>query len=92
MGKLACPICIGQSKAFIFKHSHKTSFFDCHWQFLPCDHVYRKNKNAFKKGHDETNVPPRRLAGEEMWEMVKDLPSIVQSIGEHPIGYGISHN
>jgi len=29
-GKLACPYCMENSKAFTLKHGQKTSFFDCH--------------------------------------------------------------
>ncbi|GLT29221.1 hypothetical protein SLA2020_041010 [Shorea laevis] len=36
-GRLACPYCMENSKTFWLQHSRKTSFFDCHRQFLPQD-------------------------------------------------------
>ncbi|RDY09533.1 hypothetical protein CR513_06090, partial [Mucuna pruriens] len=29
---------------------HKVSYFDCHRQFLPLDHPYRRNKNSLRIG------------------------------------------
>ncbi|RDX66644.1 hypothetical protein CR513_54568, partial [Mucuna pruriens] len=47
--RLKCPICMKRTKAFALKHNRKVSYFDCHPQFLPLDHPYRRNKNSFKK-------------------------------------------
>lgn len=92
MGRLACPICMESTKAFTLQHSHKTTFFDCHRQFLSPDHCYRRNKTAFRKSKDETSSPPKRLTGEEMWERVKDLPSIIGPPYDDLPGYGLLHN
>lgn len=92
MGRLACPICMESTKAFTLQHSHKTTFFDCHRQFLSPDHCYRRNKTAFRKSKDETSSPPKRLTGEEMWERVKDLPSIIGPPSDDFPGYGLLHN
>jgi len=48
-GKFACPICMNKSKAFSLKNGRKVTWFDCHRQFLPCNHVFRRNKEAFYK-------------------------------------------
>jgi hypothetical protein len=40
-GKLSSPYCMEHIKAFRLKHGGKTTFFYCHRQFLPIDHVYR---------------------------------------------------
>ena len=58
MGKLGCPICMDSSKAFTLNHSRKTSYFDCHRQFLPQDHPYRRNKKTFIKKKAENSLPP----------------------------------
>ena len=57
-GRLSCPICMEQSQAHILDNGGKVSFFDCHRQFLPMDHPYRRNKNNFKKNEQETKPPP----------------------------------
>ena len=57
-GKLACPYCMDRSKAFTLKHGRKNSWFDCHRQFLPIDHVLRRNKDAFYKNRIEKDQPP----------------------------------
>jgi len=46
-GRLACPYYMNNSKSFWLDNSRKFSWFDCHRQFLPMDHAYRRNKNAF---------------------------------------------
>nr|GEU49243.1 DNA-directed RNA polymerase subunit beta' [Tanacetum cinerariifolium] len=77
-GKLSCPYCLEKSKAFTLKHGKKTSFYNCHCQFLPRDHSFRRNKDGFIKGRVERDEPPPRLSGEEIWSRVlqypKDLP------------------
>lgn len=92
MGKLACPICMDRSKTFTLINGHKTSFFDCHRQFLPTDHCYRRNKKDFKERHDETSLPRKRLNGEELWERVTHLPSVTGFPYDTMLGYGVSHN
>ncbi|XP_059285604.1 uncharacterized protein LOC132039075 [Lycium ferocissimum] len=66
-GKLACSYCMENSKAFTLKHGHKNSWFDCHRQFLPMDHEFRKMKQAFRKNKTENDPPSRALSGEEIW-------------------------
>jgi hypothetical protein len=92
MGKLACPICMENSKAFTLAVSKKTTWFDCHRQFLRQNHPYRRNKIAFTKGRVETSIPPRRLSGQEMWERVQNLPSVEESKEHKPPGYGVKHH
>ncbi len=61
MSKTACPYCMGESKAFGLHN--KTCWFDCHRQFLPTRHMFRKNKKAFLKDKEEVNHAPNRLFG-----------------------------
>ncbi|WJX88709.1 hypothetical protein P8452_70765 [Trifolium repens] len=60
-GKLACPICMEDTKAFTLKNGVKATWFDCHRRFLPLNHPFRKSKYAFVKGEIETRGPPQYL-------------------------------
>jgi len=46
-GRLACPYCMNQSKAFRLKSGRKVCWFDSHRQFLPINHSFRRNKDVF---------------------------------------------
>ncbi|XP_058729647.1 uncharacterized protein LOC131601773 isoform X2 [Vicia villosa] len=93
-GKLACPYCMNQSKskAFYLEHSKKCSWFDCHRQFLPMNHVFRRNKDAFYKDRKEKSKPPQLLSGEDVWEEVSFLPKITEVDPCVCDGFGVSHN
>ena len=39
-GKLACPICMEDTKTFTLKYDRKNSWFDCHRRFLDMDQTY----------------------------------------------------
>ena len=60
-GRLACSYCMEDTKAFQLANGGKTSWFDYHHRFLPSDHAFRRNKNAFKKGEVERDDLPRML-------------------------------
>jgi hypothetical protein len=76
-GVNACPYCGNGNKSFWLKHSGKCTWFDCHRQFLPEDHIFRTDKGFLKSKQYEHATPPRRLSGEEVWEFVQHLPSII---------------
>ena len=77
-GENACPYCMKRTKSFWLKHSRKHSWFDCHRQFLPINHPFRRNKKFFRKDRKmENDAPPSRLSGEAIWEQVKRLPTIL---------------
>ncbi|KAL9224938.1 hypothetical protein vseg_000916 [Gypsophila vaccaria] len=80
-GQNACPYCMkAETKSFWLKHSRKWSWFECHRQFLPSEHVFRNDNKHFRKDRPvESYIASTRLAGEDVWECVKDLPSIVTS-------------
>jgi len=90
--KLACPICMDETKTFSLKNGRKVSWFDCNRQFLPLNHEFRRNKNAFYKGREEKSRPPPRLTGEQVWEKIKGFPKITESSPRNFYGYGKSHN
>ena len=46
-GKLACPYCMENNKAFTLTNRGKASFLYCHRRFLAPNHMYRKNRKDF---------------------------------------------
>lgn len=91
-GKLACPYCMENSKAFTLKRGRKQSWFDYHRQFLPHDHEFRRMKNAFKKNKMEYDSPPPILLGEEIWERVQNFSKITEAPPYRFPGYDVTHN
>ncbi|WJX35324.1 hypothetical protein P8452_23334 [Trifolium repens] len=93
-GRLGCPICMEDTKAFTLKNGGKATWFDCHRRFLPLNHPFRKNKYAFVKGEIETRGPPQYLTPEQVWDKVKDKPNVqvVGGVALKPRGYGQEHN
>ncbi|KAJ7975669.1 Transposon protein, putative, CACTA, En/Spm sub-class [Quillaja saponaria] len=94
-GNLACPYCMEQTKSFRLPHSHKQCWFDCHRQFLPIDHPFRKQKDKLKKNTTEKALPPPRLSGEEVWDRLRRLNQITfgNAFGKKIIsGFGKQHN
>ncbi|XP_070012954.1 uncharacterized protein [Nicotiana sylvestris] len=91
-GKIACPYYMEHSKAFTLKHSRKQSSFDCHRQFLPHDHEFRRMKNAFKKNKMEYDSPPPILSGEEIWERVQNFSKVTEASPYRFSEYGVTHN
>ena len=81
-----------RSKAFTLKHGRKISWFDCHRQFLPIDHVLRRNKGPFYENRLEKDQPPRRLSGEEIWEAVSSILKVIEQGPCRIEGYGVTHN
>jgi len=76
-GKLACPYCMENNKAFTLINGGKTSFFDYHRRFLPTNHRFRKNKKVFFVRKVEKDVAPPRLSGEELHDVVSEYGDIV---------------
>ncbi|GKV11276.1 hypothetical protein SLEP1_g22542 [Rubroshorea leprosula] len=76
-GTLSYPYCQENSKALHLPNGRKISFFDCHRQFLPPDHPFKRNRNDFQKGHVENRAPPERLSGDDMHRQIQQLPDIL---------------
>jgi len=94
-GKLACPYCMENNKAFTLTNGGKASFFYCHRRFLPHKHRYRKNRKDFFVGRVENDVAPPRLSGEELFDVVSKYDEIVfglQSGKQKFPGFGLTHN
>ena len=83
-GRLACPVCMSDTKAFYLENGRKHSWFDCHRRWLGHDHAFRRNVFGFTRNRVETDAPPRRMSGEETLEQIQSL-----GIGKvHEIGSG----
>ena len=91
VGRLACPYCMEKTKSFRLKYGKKHSWFDCHRQFLPHEHSFRKNKIAFYKNRVEESDPPPLLNGEQLWDRVSKLPKTTDHCGKAAM-YGVEHN
>jgi hypothetical protein len=89
-GILTCPICIEDNLCFRLKFGGKICYFDCHMCFLPEDHPFRFDRNAFKKDTIVTRGPPKRLSGPEIVTRLNDLK--LNEHGNHFEGYGTEHN
>ena len=75
-GRLACPYCMEETRAFSLPIGKKISWFDCHRCFLPINHHFRKDKNFFTIDRLETLRPPKVRTCEEIFELVRDFPKI----------------
>jgi hypothetical protein len=92
-GKLACPYCMEDTKAFTLECGGKNSWFDCHRRFLPTNHSFRRSKRSFIKNNDEKDGPPKMLSGNDVWEAVCDYPKVTDvGWGTKILGYGKLHN
>jgi hypothetical protein len=65
-GQLACVECMADVDSTWLAKGQKHSWVDCHRRFLPPDHDFRNQKNAFKKGVVVHDMPPHQLSGEEV--------------------------
>ncbi|XP_031111768.1 uncharacterized protein LOC116015735 [Ipomoea triloba] len=91
-GKLACPYCLHYSKSFYLKNGHKTCWFDCHRQFLPMNHSWRKNRDTFVKRRVEKSRPPPIWTGDELFHSLENIPRIIDGPIHRIEGFGQSHN
>jgi hypothetical protein len=66
------------------------SYFDCHICFLPLDHLFRLDRNTFKKDNIILEGPPRHLSAQEIVDMMDKL--ILDKNGDEFVGYGTEHN
>jgi len=91
-GRIACPYCMNQSKAFRLKSGGKVSWFDSHRQFLLMNHSFRRNKDSFYKDRIEKSQPPHFLTGNELWEQIHFFLKITEVSPCICDGHGESHN
>jgi len=74
------------------KHGGKTSWFDCHRQFLPTNHPFRKSQKRFLKNKVEMNKPPYRMNGYQLWGFLSDFSKVTDGTFDNLAGYGQFHN
>ncbi|XP_054785879.1 uncharacterized protein LOC129292331 [Prosopis cineraria] len=92
-GILSCPICMEYSKSFFLEKGKKVTFFDCHRQFLPLQHPFRRDKKSFYKGCDEKSPISQRFSSDDLWEKVCCLPRMMEKNGTYKLpGFGSQHN
>jgi hypothetical protein len=89
-GNLTCPICSKDTCCFRLNFEKKICFFNCHRCFLPPDHTFRLQRNAFKKDTVVKKGPPRHRTGQEIIEKLNNLK--ISDGGDEFKGYGKVHN
>ncbi|WVZ52608.1 hypothetical protein U9M48_003652 [Paspalum notatum var. saurae] len=72
-GTLTCPICGADTRGFRLEFGGKICYFDCHRCWLPSDHIFRGEKNAFRKDTVCYDEPPKRLSGQEIVDQLASL-------------------
>lgn len=85
-GGLSCQECMADIHTTWLPNGHKYSWFDCHRRFLPPNHPFRGQRNAFSKDTVMHDLPPRRLTGEEVEAYIKN------TFDNSFEGYGTTHN
>jgi hypothetical protein len=75
---------------FQLKFGGKICFFDCHRCFLPLDHPFRPDSDAFKKDNIVLEGPPMCLSGPEIADMLDNL--FLNENGDEFVGYEKEHN
>ncbi|KAL0387723.1 UNVERIFIED_CONTAM: hypothetical protein Sradi_2654100 [Sesamum radiatum] len=78
IGVIGYPVCMKDTRAFYLQNGRKPYHFDCHRQFLPLDHPYPRNKNAFTKNQVERKVARRN------YDLAMNDTRIEQSIFNYP--------
>jgi hypothetical protein len=81
---------MNDTSCFRLKFRGKICYFDCHRCFLPLDHSFRLDNDAFKKGNIVLEGPPRRLIGPEIANMLDNL--VLQKNEDEFVGYEKEHN
>jgi hypothetical protein len=61
------------TSCFHLKFGGKICYIDCHRHFLPRDHSFRLDCDAFKKGNIVLEGPSRHLSGPEFPDMLNNL-------------------
>ncbi|KAK9078683.1 hypothetical protein SSX86_002740 [Deinandra increscens subsp. villosa] len=95
-GRLACPYCMGDTKAFRLQAGGKSCWFDCHRRFLPRLHPFHNDRNGFLRSKKSSSGPPRYLTGWEIFEEVSNIPVVYEGVLSNPNHkepeFGKTHN
>ncbi|KAL0346362.1 UNVERIFIED_CONTAM: hypothetical protein Scaly_1652200 [Sesamum calycinum] len=88
---MGCPVCMDDTRVFYLQHGRKACYFDCHKQFLPTHHLYRRNKKAFTKNPVENKVTRPRLTRDQILDRIANIHPAVEMPLLLPDGYGSNH-
>jgi hypothetical protein len=89
-GILTCPICMNDTSCVRLKFEGKISYFDCHRWFLPLDHPFSLDSDAFKKDNIVLDGQPWSLSGPEIADVSDNL--VLKENGDEFVGYGKENN
>jgi hypothetical protein len=72
-GELTCPIFGSDTDCFHLVYGGKISYFDCHRRWLPQNHKFRQEQNAFRKDTTITKGSLKCLSGAQIVDMLDKL-------------------
>ena len=75
---------------FAYNLGGEISYFDCHRCFLPRNHPFRLQRNAFRKDTVVRKGPSKRLSGYEIADILDKLVLTVD--GDAYEGFGVERN
>jgi protein-arginine kinase activator protein McsA len=75
-GRLACPYCMGATKAFRLPNGGKPTWFGCHRCYLEQNHEFRSVVHNFIKDTVNHDPRPPTLTGEQVLEELNELEPI----------------
>ncbi|KAL0387601.1 UNVERIFIED_CONTAM: hypothetical protein Sradi_2641900 [Sesamum radiatum] len=78
-GVVGCSVYMDDTRAFYLQHDTKAGYFDCHRQFFPAHHPYRRNKKAFMKNRVENKVARLRLIGDQILDRIANISPAVEN-------------
>jgi hypothetical protein len=84
-GNLTCPICGKDTYCCRLEFRKKICYFDCHRCFLPLDHTFRLQSNAFR---NDTIAEKESLRRQTSQEIIEELNNLKISDGEESEGHG----
>jgi hypothetical protein len=70
---LTCPICGKDTDCFHLEFGMKICYFDSHRCFLPPDHTFRLQSNAFRKDNIVKKRPLRCRTSQKIIEKLNNL-------------------
>ncbi|WVZ93358.1 hypothetical protein U9M48_039345 [Paspalum notatum var. saurae] len=72
-GTLTCPICGVDTRCFHLEFGGKIYYFDCHRCWLPSDHIFRGEKDSFRKDTVCYEGPPKMLSAQKILDQLASL-------------------
>lgn len=96
-GRLACLHCQDNTDAFWLQNENKSYWFDCHWRFLPSNHLFHCNRRLFTRNKVVRDGPLLSYDGNYLLEQYSDFYVVEFAICGGPghdrmTGYGVQHS